>query len=384
MRYFITIIAALLALFLSGCMNEKKQETIPKPTPLNVEVIEAHKQTLPIWMTFVGKTQGNKTVDVVARVKGRLESMHFRPGDIVTKGDILFSIEKDDYLAELKRQEARLEQDRAGLELAKNDVARYRPLVEKELATREKLDQLMAKQKQAEAMVEADNAAIKQAKLDLEYTTVRARISGKIGRNLIDEGNMVGTSSENSKLATIVNYDPMYAYFHPSNERVQTMIKFRSNEQMPVKLTQPKSNFQNQPLYYEGVVDFIDNTTDLTTGTITMRASVKNSDYTLFPGAYVDVNVFLSDRIEVMAVKPTNVYENQLGSYLYIVDENDTVRIAQIATAFSNKEMSILQKDALKEGTRIIVSGAQKLREGMKVSPQKAEPIIWSELSEGK
>lgn len=361
-------IVVLAGLLLGGC--QKKEESAKTEAPLmSVEVLTITKAPIPIWVDFVGKTQANKIVDVVARVQGRLEKVHFTQGQFVQKGDLLFSIERSDYDAQYDRNMAHLNQDRASLELAKNDVARYRPLVEKDLAPREKLDQLISRQKEIESMIDADRATLAQSKLNVEYTQVRAEISGRIGRNLIDIGNLVGTSPENSKLATIVNDNPMYVYFSPSNTQVQNMLRYRSSKNMPTKAYQPDVLIGSERKIYDGVIDFIDTITDPTTGTVTMRSAQKNPDGQLLSGTFVDLKVFITDKIPIIAVPLIAMGENQLGSFVYAVDANNTLRIVQVEIEYANKVIAALKEGSLKPGDKIVVSGLTKLAEGMKVSP---------------
>lgn len=363
-------LVTVIALMTSGC--QKKEEVQAAPPVTKVEVMTLRNAPLPIWAEFVGKTQANKSVDVVARVKGRLEKVHFTPGQYVNRGDLLFTIEPTDYSAQVDRDKAQLQQDRASLQLAKTDVERYRPLVEKDLAPREKLDQLIAKQKEIEAMIKADQAVIAQANLSLSYTQVRAEISGRIGRNLIDVGNLVGSSSENSLLTTIVNDNPMFAYFSPTNVQMQRMYKYRSSTSMKVKASQPDAMIEGKTEVYNGVVDFINNVTDETTGTVSMRAALENPKGTLFSGAFVDVKMFITDKLPVVAIPPSSVSENQLGSFVYIVDANNTLKVVQIDSEFSNKSMFII-KSGLKAGDKLVVSSMLKLSEGMKVAPTETK-----------
>lgn len=362
--------AAMMVFMLGGC--QKKEEAKTEAPPMVVEVLSLKKEPLPIWAEIVGKTQANKSVDVVARVKGRLERIHFTPGQYVHKGDLLFTIEPTDYSAQVDRDKAQLQQDRASLELAKNDVARYRPLVEKDLSPREKLDQLIAKQREIEAMIEADKAVIRQASLSLSYTQVRAEISGKIGRNLIDVGNLVGSTQSDSLLTTIVNDDPMFVYFSPTNLQIQRMAKYQTTSAMKVKATQSDVVIDGKMAVYDGVVDFVNNVTDETTGTITMRAALKNPTGTLSSGAFVDVKVFITDQLPVIAIPPIAVGENQLGSYVYVVDANNTLKTVQIKSQFSNKSIIIVDS-GLQEGDKVVVSSMMKLSEGMKVAPSETK-----------
>lgn len=365
-RVFWMGLATVVALTLTGC-QKKEVEKVETP-PLKVEVLTLNNAPLPIWAEFVGKTKANKSTDVVARVKGRLEKIHFTPGQYVNKGDLLFTIEPTDYSAQVDRDKARLQQDRASLQLAKTDVERYRPLVEKDLSPREKLDQLMAKQKEIEAMIEADKAVIAQASLSLSYTQVRAEISGRIGRNLIDAGNLVGSTPNDSLLATIVNDDPMFVYFSPTNVQMQRMYKYRSTTAMKVKASQPDAVIDGKTQMYDGIVDFINNVTDETTGTVSMRAALKNPKGTLSSGAFVDLKVFITDQLPVLAIPTSAVSENQLGSFVYIVDTNNTLKVVQIDSEFSNKSMLIISS-GLKAGDKLVVSSMMKLSEGMKVAP---------------
>jgi len=338
-------------------------------------VLTLRNAPLPIWAEFVGKTQANKSADVVARVKGRLEKIHFAPGQYVHKGDLLFTIEPTDYSAQVDRDKAQLQQDRASLELAKNDVARYRPLVEKDLSPREKLDQLVAKQREIEAMIEADKAVIRQASLSLSYTQVRAEISGKIGRNLIDVGNLVGSTPQDSLLTTIVNDDPMFVYFSPTNVQMQRMAKYQTTPAMRVKASQPDAMIEGKTAVYDGVVDFVNNVTDETTGTVSMRAALKNPKGTLSSGAFVDVKVFITDQLPVIAIPPSAIGENQLGSFVYIIDANNALKVVQVDSEFANKSMVIINS-GLKAGDKLVVSSMMKLTEGMKVAPSETKTAM--------
>lgn len=371
-KFKYTSLLLVFSLLFIGCNKEEKKQEVQKqaPKPQKVEVLTLEKKPVPLWISFVGKTQASKSVDVIARVPGRLEKMHFKAGSFVKEGDILFEIEDDEYLATLEQQKAKLAQDKANLQLAKNNIKRYEPLVAKELASKEKLDELIAQKKEVEAMVLADKAAIRQAKLNLSYCTIVARISGKIGRNLIDVGNMVGSTSENSKLANIVASDPMFVYFHPSNNDVQKMLKYKSQKNMPVKAYQPDARTENGFIYYKGNIDFIDNTTNITTGTVTIRASVENKKYTLFPGSFVNIDVFVTDKIPVISIPPEAIYQNQLGSFVYIVDKDNKVKIKQFKQAFATKDL-VAVKNGIEAGDKIIVSGTQKLKVNLLVEPKE-------------
>ncbi|NOQ31012.1 MAG: efflux RND transporter periplasmic adaptor subunit [Helicobacteraceae bacterium] len=361
-----TILVAIFSLSFIGCSEKKVKKVIP---PKDVTIVTIKKEPIPIWIDFVGKTQANKVVDVTARVSGRLEKILFNVGDTVKKGETLFVIQKDDYIAQVDRANAKLAQDKATLDMALKDVERYTPLVQKDLAPREKLDQLKARADEIRAMVSADEASVRTAKLDLSYCDVEARIDGTIGRNLIDVGNVVGTNSDNTKLAQVVNNDPMFVYFSPSNESLLRIFKYRTTDKMKVKVDQPNVSLSGESNQYEGYVDFVDNVTDKATGTVTMRATVSNHNKELYSGVFVDIHVFVTDKESVYSVDPVAINQNQLGSFVYTLDQNDTLKTTPVTLLFTNDKYAIITK-GLKDNDRVVVSSSLGLKEGLKVAPK--------------
>ncbi len=367
--------------FSVGCSDKKEeQKTVQKEAPKkSVEVYSVREEKIPIWVEFSGKTEAYKNVAVVARVKGNLEERFFEPGDYVKKGDKLFKIEDSEYKAILNQYEANKKKNQASLNLAISSYERYKPLVEKELATKEKLDQLIAEKEQVEALIKADESTIKQAKLNLNYTEVKATTDGMIGRNLVDIGNMVGTSSDNSKLAEIVRSNPLYVNFTPSGDDTSLIIKYKSELKPKVQVYTPSRNEQQEEIY-QGHIDFIDNKTNESTGTVNMRAIIQNPKHTLYPGTFVEIRLFISDQIPIIALSPKNVLENQLGSYVYIVNKENKLETRQVEISYTTKKMLIIKKISLKNGDKVVVSPVRKLRNGMDVIPKEVNnPVLKQE-----
>lgn len=369
-------VLVLVLIFSLGCgTKEEKQDTVKKEVPKKeVEVYVVKDEKVPIWIEFSGKTKAYQNVDVIARVKGILEKKFFKAGDIVKKGDLLFKIEDSQYSAILEQKEASKKKNEASLKLAISSLERYKPLVEKELATREKLDQLIAQKEEIEALIKANMSEIKQAKLNLEYTNVRASIDGIIGKAMIDVGNVVGGSSESSKLATIVRSNPLYVNFTPSGYDTFLINKYKSEKNPKVKVFIPS---RKEIKYYEGNVDFIDNKTNDSTGTVSMRAVIDNPDYSLLPGTFVQIKLFISDDLPVYVLSPKNIMENQLGSYVYVVDDKGKIKIKQIKIVYGTNQMLIINKKSLNKGDKVVVSATKKLREGMEVDFKEVKnPVI--------
>lgn len=376
------VLTLVFILFFSlGCSEKKEEQKVEqKEAPKTaVEVYSIKKEKLPVWVDFAGKTEAFKDVAVVARVKGNLEKRFFKPGDHVKKDDKLFKIEDSEYKAILDQYEASKRKNQASLKLAISSYERYKPLVEKELATKEKLDQLIAEKEQVEALIKADESTIRQAKLNLDYTVVRATTDGMIGRNIIDIGNMVGTSSDNSKLAVIVKSNPLYVNFTPSGDDTALIIKYKSELKPRVKVYTP-SRTGREEVVYNGNIDFIDNKTNESTGTVSMRAIVDNPEYTLLPGTFVEIKLFITDQVPLIALSPRNVLENQLGSYVYIVNDQNKLETRQVEIEYSTKSMLIIRAVSLKEGDKVVVSPLRKLSKGMAVNMKEVNnPVLKQE-----
>lgn len=371
-RITLLIFTFILAIFTTACQDKKQNEnTEEKVKTVKVDVHTLKKQTYPIWVNFSGKTQAYKNVAITSRVTGELENRHFEAGEFVKKDQLLFKIDDTKYKNIVEQKQATLEKDKASLNLAIANVKRYTPLVKKGLAPKEKLDQLIAEQKQLKAVVDADFAALKQAKLDVEYTLIKATIDGVIGKPLVDIGNMINASS--TKLAKIVQSNPLYVNFNPSTDEVSLIKKYKSENKPKVEVIQSQNEYNT--VKTTGHVDFIDNVTSETTGTVAMRAIINNDENLLLPGTFVEINLFITDKIPVIAVSPNNIGQNQLGSYVLVVNENNKIETRQLELNYSNKDLIIISK-GLKEGDKVIVSDITKLRNGVTAeTTEVANPI---------
>ncbi|MFA9372510.1 efflux RND transporter periplasmic adaptor subunit [Poseidonibacter sp.] len=356
-----TSLILCLTLLFTAC--DKKEEKVIKEEikKVAVNVYTLQNETYPIWVDFSGKTEAFKNVEITSRVNGELKEIFFKAGESVKKGQDLFKLDDSQYKAILEQKNASLEKNKASLNLAIANLNRYKPLVEKGLAPREKLDELQAIKKQNEAVVHADLASIKQALLDVEYTNIKAPIDGQIGKSLVDVGNQVNASSTN--LAKIVDSSFLYANFNPSAREVSLINKYKSKEKPIVKI---KLENSNDDFELDGKIDFIDNTSNETTGTVFMRAKINNKDNLIFAGTFVEIKLFISDEIPVLAVHPNNIGQNQIGSFVYIVDENNKIQTKQITISYSNKDIAII-KDGLKQGDKVVVSNITKLRNNILV-----------------
>lgn len=360
-KYLFALSLAMLTL-LSGCGDEKVKQAKKELPALQVKTITIETKKVPIWGTFTGKTRASSHQEVRARVSGILEKIYFQDGQNVKKGQKLFKIEQSEYIAALSATKAKKAEDQAALALAKADVGRYAPLVKEGLAPRATLEQYQAKLAALKAAILGDDAKIKEAQIKLDYTIIKAPISGRVGARHVDVGNLIG-QGEATLLSTIVRSNPLYAYFSPSQSDALIMQRYKNKENLDTFIEYKGAN---EDIRLDGYVDFANNTVDPLTSTITMRAIIKNPEHKILPGTFVYVNVFISDKYKFKMIPPEVILDDQLGKYVYIIDNNSTVKRADITTGYGTKYYVSVQK-GLKDGDKVIVSALMKLRPGVKV-----------------
>jgi RND family efflux transporter MFP subunit len=372
-KILLSVFIASSLLALSGCNDKKIEEKkieVKEVKKAEVQVSTIKKETYPIWINFSGKTEAKNNVSITAKVAGELKEVYFKAGDTVKKGQKLFKIDDRSYRAVLSQKKSSLQKDRANLNLAIANVKRYKPLVQKGLAPREKLDELVANQRQFQAIVNAASATIKEAQIDVDDTIIKASIYGKVGKSLIDIGNNISTSD---KLVNIVQAEDLYINFNPSSKEVFLLNQYKS-EKYPKVIVLPE-DIENMDLGLNGKVDFIDSVTNETTGTVGMRAIIKNDKQLLFPGTFVNIKLFVTDKIPVIAVHPNALSQNQLGSFVYTVNGENKIKKTQVKVEYSNKELAII-KSGLNTGDKVIVSATNKLQENQEVIANEiANPI---------
>ena len=357
-----TVLCILGTLLFSGCSKDEKQQTKKELPPLSVNTITVVKESTPIWARYTGMTKASSDQEVRARVSGILEKRYFKDGQYVKKGQKLFKIEQAQYISALNIAKAKKASDEASLKLAIANVDRYKPLVKEGLAPRATLEQYQAKQGSLKAEIAGDIASINKAKLELSYTIIKAPIAGKISARQVDVGNLVGYK-ESTLLTTITRTDPLYVYFSPSQSDAHMFQKYK-NQEKPAAFIELKNGIQDIRL--DGFVDFSDNSVDPLTSTISMRATIQNPHAKVLPGTFVYVNIFINDKYKFLMIPPFVIFNDQLGKFVYIVDENDKIKRVDIKTGYSSKYY-VSVKSGLKSGDRVIVSALMKLKKGRKV-----------------
>ena len=368
-KYLYFTLFSLSLLFLSGCGEEKVAEAPKAPPPLVVETITVQKKIFPFWVQYTGMTKAISRQEIRARVSGRLEKKFFEDGAYVKEGDKLFLIEQSQYQSNLDAAKSRKQKDQAALALSKADVRRYVPLVKEGLAPRATLEQYEAKRDSLIAAIAADDAAIQNAELELSYTIITAPISGHVSTRLVDVGNLVGYG-ESTLLTTIVQSDKIYTYFSPSESDVQKIYSFRSRDKLPAFIEvrgQGEEIFKRKRL--EGFVDFSNNVVDPLTSTVSMRATIDNKDKSVYPGTFVYINVFVTDKFKFIMVPPQAILEDQLGHFVYTIDANNTAKRTGIKTGVSSRFYTSISS-GLNDDDKVVISGLVKIQEGRLLAPK--------------
>lgn len=353
-----------LALLASSCTGKKASASAPMASP--VVVANVPVETVPLTHEFVGQTSAKDTVDLRARVGGFLEKVDFHEGDHVRAGQVLFQIERSSYVTALATAQAQLAKDQASLDKASKDIARLRPLTANHAASEQDLDAAVAQQAAYQAALRADRASIADAKLNLSYTTVRSPIDGIIGKLAVTRGNLVG-KGDNTLLATVSSYSPIYVYFSiPEGQVSDFLRKHMRQKKAAPQLTLQLSDGTSYAAH--GTLDFADRAIDNNTGTLLVRGVFPNPQGLLRPGQFARVTVAGEQWPNAVLVPQKAVSDLLNQKVVMVVDAHNLVAMQPIKIGGEYKDQYIIA-GGLKGGERIIVEGLQKVRPGAPVQP---------------
>jgi len=362
---------ALTALLVgtTGC-GETASAVPQTPPPPQVGVLNPVERTVPVWETFTGRLEAVDRVEVRARVTGYLERVHFEEGALVRAGDLLCSLDPRTFTAERDAVRARVEEAKARLDLARSEAERVEGLIQSRAVSREELDQRRRQVDTAQATLAAAQADLDSAELALEFTRVVAPVSGRVGRALITEGNVVtGGTGNATVLTTIVSLDPIYFRF-PVDEPTALKLRRRvdgSAGPIPVELQLVDGE---EP--HKGKLDFLDNRIDEETGTLMARAVFDNKHADLVPGAFGRIRLQLEPPQARLLVPERALGLDQTQRVLMVVGDDDTVarRVVTTGTVVDGWQVIV---SGIEADERVVVDGLQSARPGAVVTPQPIE-----------
>jgi RND family efflux transporter MFP subunit len=360
--------------FLAGC-GQKENKYAPPPPP-EVSVSLPLQKSVTDYVELTGNTQAVDQVELQARVEGFLTSIHFKDGDYVKKGDLLFTIEQAPYQAKLQEAQGRLAAVEAQLLRAQQEYDRQLYLFKENATAKSEVERWKAQRDAAQASVEEGRASLELAKINLGYTRVTAPFNGRADRHLVDPGNLVGAGKP-TPLAYVTRLEPIYAYFN-LNERdlVRLMEKRREKgitdfKEYPVPVY---GGIEGEEGYsVEGRLDFASTSVDPNTGTILLRAVFDNprvgaAPPRLLPGMFMRIRIPVDVRPDALLVPERALGVDQGGRYLLVVNEQNVVEQRPVKVGARVGEAMVIE-EGLKGDERVVVDGIQRARPGAKVTP---------------
>ncbi|MCC6714089.1 MAG: efflux RND transporter periplasmic adaptor subunit [Gammaproteobacteria bacterium] len=380
----IGLTALLLGVLASGCKPHGTAQAqgaegggAPQMPPPAVSAAEVVSKEVTEWDEFTGRLEAVDSVNIQPRVAGYIESVNYKEGAEVKKGDVLFVIDQRPFKAELARADAELARARAQAQLADAQAARARQLLATKMISQEEADERYAARTQAAADIRAAEANVDVARLDMEYTAIRSPIDGRAGRAFVTPGNLVsgGEMVPNATLlTTVVSLDPMYVYFDADE---QTYLRYGD---MARSGKRPSSREVANPVQigladeegfpHAGRMDFVDNVVDPATGTIRARAVLDNKERIFTPGLFARVRLIGSGKFQAILIDDKAILTDQDRKYVYVLGPNNVAERRDIKPGRIVDGLRIVTA-GLNVGDKVIIHGVQKVFfPGMPVAPQ--------------
>jgi multidrug efflux system membrane fusion protein len=354
--------SALALAIISGCSGQASEQA-QAPAP-EVSVAPVLVKEINQWDEFSGRIEAVETVQLRPRVSGYIDKVNYIEGQEVNKGDVLFTIDSRSYRAELARAQAELNRARTQAELGRSESERAHKLAEVQVISTEEYEQRRSAAAQAAANVAAAQAALDAARLNVEFTQVRAPISGRAGRALVTAGNLVSAGDAASVLTTLVSLDKVHVHFDADERAFLRYAEMARNGERPSdrdgKVPVQVALVDETGFPHAGLVDFLDNQIDRSTGTIRARALLDNADRAFTPGLYARVRLLGSGQFSATLIDDKAVLTDQDRKYVYVVDEKGQAQRRDVTLGRTAGGLRVVEK-GLQANDRVIVNGVQKV-----------------------
>jgi multidrug efflux system membrane fusion protein len=341
-----------------------------------VVVASVVQKNMPVQLEAVGSVEAFSTVSIRTQVTGAITQVHFKEGQDVKQGDLLFTIDTRPFEAALKQAEANLARDAAVLANAREQARRYAELVKKQYVSQEQYDQVKTNADALEGSVDADKAAIENAKVQLSYCRIYSPVTGRTGGLLVNEGNLVRTNDATA-LVTINQVSPIYVTFAVPEQNLPEIRKRLSAGKLKVQALSP-----GEASPEEGELSFIDNAVDRTTGTIKLKGTFGNGNRRLWPGQFVKAALKLNDHTDAIVVPSQAVQTGQTGQHVFVLKDGSAVDIRPVVISRSLNGESVVEK-GLQPGEQVVTDGQFLLGPGSKVQVKNGKEGSKSEQVKG-
>jgi RND family efflux transporter MFP subunit len=370
--YIITVLiiagaALLIWHFISKESKPRPQALMQQPPAVPVALPEV--RDVEDFYKFTGNVKALKQVDIRARVEGFLMSVDFKDGQHIKQGDLLFTIEPNEYTDARDQAKAQLLSSQAAFESAQQDYERTEKAIQTNAVSKQQLTTAKAAHDQAQAQVLTATSQLNKANLNLSYTRIISPLTGRISQRYVDPGNLVGAGSQ-TLLTTVVQTQPIYVYFNVSEIVLQQYFLARSIVNPEAQKQEVQVGFPDQNDYpFHGFLDFIDNKVDPNFGNILMRAQLLNEEEKLFPGMFVHVRLPVGIQKNAILVQEKALNSDIGGEYLFTVDTNNIVHTSYVKPGSKFGDFIVILS-GLNSNQKYILSGFHLLRPGSAVTPK--------------
>lgn len=360
---FITIIFCLLFAgslsFIAGCSKDAPKQAL-KSLIVPVTTAAVTNEDVPVQISGIGTVEAYSTISITARVGGELLNAAFNEGEYVKQGDLLFTIDPRPYQAALEAAKANLMKNTALAKNAEDDLVRYSELFNEDLVSRNDYERAKANADAAKAMAEADKAAVENASLQLGYCSVYAPISGRTGSLLVNKGNLI-KANDNNPMVVINQVQPVYVSFSVPEHNLSEIRRYMAAGKLNAQASLSKEDNR----YVKGLLSFVDNTVDTSTGMIRLKAVFENREEVLWPGQFVNVTIALSAIQDAVVIPSQAVQTGQQGQFVFVIKE-DTAELRLVSTGISYEDITIVES-GLEPGEQVVTDGQMLLMPGAKV-----------------
>jgi multidrug efflux system membrane fusion protein len=357
----LTLVAGALVIILMTRTDGRPQREKRDPL-VPVKVATAIQKAVPVQLQAVGTVEAYATVSIKSRVDGQLMGIHFREGQDVKKGDLLFTIDPRPSEVALKEAQARLERDMALADKADMDARRYAELVAKNFVSSDKYEQFRANSGALRASVEADRAVVDRAKLQLEYCYIKAPLAGRTGQLLVDEGTQIKANDDKGGMVEIAQIMPIYVGFSVPQQYLPQIKTYMTGGQLKVAAIIPDSREKTET----GTLSFLDNKVNTQTGTVLLKGSFANTERRLWPGQFATVILTLTTQPNAIVIPAVAIQVGQEGQFVYVVKPDMTVESRPVVAGMSIGDSVVIDK-GLAAGENVVTEGQLRLIPGAKV-----------------
>ena len=351
------VLTSFLVVTLFSC---SKQQPVVDKALVKVETAVALETTIPVFCEGIGHVKASKTAEIKAQVEGRLKTINYIQGQRVKEGDLLVTIDPRPYEAKLQEAQGLLCESQAQLRFAEEKVMRYSKLLNEDYVSKINFDQYVSSAEALLATIQKNEGVVKEAQVNLDYCYIKAPFEGRVGKKLIDEGNLI--ANDGAALLTLQQIEPVYVDFSLPEKELSRIFSLGNLENIVIKAHLS----QSEPIECTGKLLVIDNTVDSSTGMIPLRAEFSNQEHILWPGQFVKVRVILKEKPKALLVPDEAINLSQKGFYVFILDKEKKAYVTPVT--LGEKIGGVVEiLSGILPGQKVVTNGQFNLKEGDEV-----------------